>query len=66
MTSLKATFKRANHLKQDFAQSSCLLTISLGQETHEEKRLVAALALINQSFKACTVFFRSAMLGIYA
>ena len=38
-----------------FKNSTCLLTISIGQETHEDNRFAATMEMIKQSFKGCTI-----------
>lgn len=53
---MKCYFKNVtNEDKVKFKDSSCLLTISVGQETHEDKRLIATIDLISTSFKSFTI-----------
>lgn len=53
---MRSSFKFVNEIqKARFNQSHCLLTISVGQGSHEEERFAATLNLINASFKACTI-----------
>ncbi len=41
--------------KAKFGKSHCLLTISVGQGSHEEERFAATVDLVNASFKECTI-----------
>jgi len=50
----KCRFKHVSELdKQIFRESACLLTISVGQEYHENEKFEATVDLINESFKSC-------------
>ena len=55
MSKIKASFKCAEKLKCQFAHSDCLLTISVGQATHEEEIFAVTMELVNRSFAACTL-----------
>ena len=55
MGKTKAFFKCPDSLKAEFADSSCLLTISVGQATHEDEAFAATIDLVNESFAACTI-----------
>jgi hypothetical protein len=56
MSKMKANFRFVTEAqKAKFSQSHCLLTISVGQGSHEEERFAATLDLINASFNACTI-----------
>ena len=50
MSSIKPVFKGSNLNKETFKQSTCLLTISVGQEVHEGDKFAATLDLVNASF----------------
>lgn len=41
--------------KQKFKTSSCLFTISVGQQTHEGEHFSSTIDLINESFHSCTM-----------
>lgn len=52
----KSNFRFVNEAqKAKFNQAHCLLTISVGQGSHEEERFAATINLINASFKECTI-----------
>jgi tRNA-dependent cyclodipeptide synthase len=54
MSKVKAVFRGVTpEQKEKFKDSTCLLTISVGQESHEGERFAATVDLINQSFKGC-------------
>lgn len=56
MKPIKCHFRNIH--KEDrvkFEGAHCLLTISIGQESQEDKRLAAAIDLISQSFESCTI-----------
>ena len=56
MKNIRASFKGVTDKdKENFKESSCLLTISVGQEYHEGERFAATVELINQHFDACTI-----------
>ncbi|MES2203877.1 MAG: hypothetical protein V4496_01525 [Pseudomonadota bacterium] len=55
MSQIKSVFRCENQYKLKFSQSSCLLTISVGQETHEKERFSPTIDLIGRSFSACTI-----------
>jgi hypothetical protein len=56
MHNIKSKFRFVDEVqKAKFSQSHCLLTISVGQGSHEEERFAATLELINASFNACTI-----------
>lgn len=50
MYSIKPVFKGDNLNKASLKQSSCLLTISVGQEVHENDKFAATVELVNASF----------------
>lgn len=52
---IKASLKCDEKLKPKFIHSDCLLTISVGQATHEEEIFDATIELINSSFASCTL-----------
>lgn len=56
MAKAKAILKGATVSdKIKFKQSSCLMTISVGQQSHEDERFSATIDLINTSFKSCVI-----------
>lgn len=56
MKTVKCSFKNiTEEEKNKFKNSSCLLTISVGQQTHENERFAATIDLINYSFKSCII-----------
>jgi hypothetical protein len=50
---LKPVFKCTDEKKARFSSSTCLLTISVGQEVHEGEHFEATVELVNRSFGAC-------------
>lgn len=51
MSSIKPIFKSSEPInKETLKQSSCLITISVGQEVHEGDKFAATIDLINASF----------------
>ncbi len=48
-------FIRFSNDKDKFKQSSCLFTISVGQQTHENEHFESTINLINQSFQSATM-----------
>lgn len=52
---VRASFKCSGKFKDEFVQSSCLLTISVGQATHEDEMFAATIDLVNKSFTSCTI-----------
>lgn len=50
---VRAVFKCENSYKAKFSQSQCLITISVGQDSHEGEKFGALVELINNSFKSC-------------
>lgn len=52
---VKAIFKCSEEIKNKFSNSSCLLTISVGQATHEEEMFASTMELVNQSFASCAL-----------
>lgn len=53
---LRCRFKGVNsQMLKSFPSSSCLLTISVGQQVHESDNFLATMALIHQSFQSCIV-----------
>jgi len=56
MSKVKAVFRGVTpEQKEKFKDSTCLLTISVGQEYHEGEKLEAILTLINTSFKSFSI-----------
>jgi len=56
MASIKSIFRYVTEEdRAKFNQSQCLLTISVGQQTHEEERFDSTMDLINASFKSCVL-----------
>lgn len=56
MASAKAIFKAVVASdKIQFKQSRCLMTISVGQQTHEGERFSSTIDLINASFHSCVI-----------
>lgn len=54
MSKVKAIFRYiVESDKAKFKDSQCLLTISVGQRTHEEERFESTMELINASFGSC-------------
>ena len=45
----------SDDVKSQFKKSRCLLTISVGQATHEGELFAATMDLINASFKSCVL-----------
>ncbi len=53
---LKASFKDCPLSdRKQFIESRCIIPISVGQSVHEGKKFLAAMKLIDTSFKACTI-----------
>ena len=56
MRNVKCRFKGVSERDRiEFKGSSCLLSISVGQEYHEEKKFEATIALINKTFRQCKI-----------
>lgn len=56
MKTIKCNFKNIiEEDKKHFEQSTCLLLISVGQESHEGDRFSATIDLVNSSFKNCYI-----------
>ncbi len=54
---IKPVFKYdTTHAPISFDQAHCLLTISIGQEVHEDESFAATTALARQQFARCTLF----------
>jgi hypothetical protein len=53
--SKKAILKCPEDYKLDFYNSKCSVTISVGQLPHEQDKLKSTLAVVNSSFKSCTI-----------
>lgn len=53
MSRIKPVFKCQDIYKDNFANSQCLLTISVGQEVHEGEKFEATIDLVNKSFNSC-------------
>ena len=54
-TKVRAVFKCPDSFKDRFHESKCLLTISVGQEVHEDDKFLATLELVNNAFAFCTI-----------
>lgn len=53
---MKASFINCSEeMKIKFKESSCLLLISVGQQTHEDEKFLVTLKLVNKHFKNCTI-----------
>ncbi|MDF2690685.1 MAG: hypothetical protein K0S29_540, partial [Gammaproteobacteria bacterium] len=52
---IKPVFKCDEKFKPLLKQSSCLLTISVGQEVHEGEKFLTTIDLVNTNFKHCTI-----------
>jgi hypothetical protein len=53
---LKASFRECPISdRKQFAESRCIIPISVGQSVHEGKKFLSAMKLINASFRACTI-----------
>ena len=53
---LKASFRECPISdRKQFLKSTCIIPISVGQPIHEGQKFVAAIKLINASFKSCTI-----------
>jgi hypothetical protein len=52
---VKVRFVCPQDYKNRFAESHCLLGISVGQSKHEGQKLLSTLAKINESFGKCTI-----------
>ncbi len=50
---LKMVFKEKSI--QEFSSGSCLLTISVGQDYHENERFISTVELANENFKSCKI-----------
>lgn len=51
---IKARFRNLlDDYKKDFAKSSCLVSLSIGQPVHYGNFLAATLALVNENFDSC-------------
>jgi len=55
MSRIRASFKCQEDYKKLFNQSQCLLTISVGQATHEGEMFAAMISLINDNFNSCVL-----------
>lgn len=56
MSKIKPIFRHVSEEdRRNFKHSNCLLTISVGQESHEDKRFAATMDLINATFCSCTI-----------
>lgn len=56
MARVKAIFKNVKDFeKTEFKNSRCLLTISVGQDTHDGERFGAIVDLVNVSFNSCII-----------
>ncbi len=55
MNRVKASFKCPFEYKSKFSNSSCLMTISVGQSVHEGDKFAACVDIVNYNFKACTI-----------
>jgi len=56
MPRIKSIFRYAEEDdKAKFSSSQCLMTISVGQQTHEEERFDSTMELVNASFGSCVL-----------
>lgn len=55
MSRIKPVFKCPGIDKEQFQQSRCLLTISVGQEVHESEHFETTIELVNNSFNSCVM-----------
>ncbi|MBA2651507.1 MAG: hypothetical protein H0U73_04470 [Tatlockia sp.] len=54
MATIKAAYRYIDEgSRAKFCDSQCLLTISVGQEVHENEKLETTIDLINNSFRSC-------------
>lgn len=62
MSKIKPIFKYVSEAdKMNFVHSDCLLTISVGQESHENQRFAATIDLINTTFYSCTIMLHDSL-----
>jgi hypothetical protein len=61
MGKLKASFKCDHVLKKQMRGATCLLTISVGQESHEGERLRATVDALNDTFGRCIITLHDAL-----
>ncbi len=52
---IRAVFKCPEQHKAQFPDSQCLLTISVGQEVHEDEKFRLSVELVNKHFKSCVI-----------
>lgn len=55
MNRFKPVFKCLESYKEKFKNSKCLLTVSIGQEAHEDGKFSATIDLVNKSFESCVL-----------
>ena len=57
MPQVKSIFRylTKEHDKEQFKQSQCLITISVGQQTHEGERFLSTVNLLNESCASCII-----------
>lgn len=55
MGDIRAVFKCDEKDREKFSESQCLITISVGQDSHEGERFAALADLINNHFKSCII-----------
>lgn len=54
MASIKSAFRYIDEsTRSKFSKSQCLLTISVGQEVHEDEKFETTIDLISRSFQSC-------------
>ncbi|MCX7114807.1 MAG: hypothetical protein NTW08_02690 [Gammaproteobacteria bacterium] len=54
MGKIKAVYRYIDEMNREkFKQAQCLLTISVGQEVHEDEKFEATIQLINTTFRSC-------------
>jgi hypothetical protein len=58
---VKVRFVCAQEYKSRFANSSCLLSISVGQAKHEGEKLKATLKKVNETFANCTIMLADSL-----
>lgn len=53
MSRIRPVFRSSVAEKEKFKNSKCLLTISIGQEVHENEHFKVTVDLVNSSFRSC-------------
>lgn len=55
VSKIKPVFKCPSEFKARFSESTCLLTISVGQEVHEDEKFQVTIDLINNTFNKIVI-----------